>query len=359
MKDRDVLIYLHSLFLNEDYLDSILELENLDDILVMEEEDLKQFGNNKKSISKIIESRNKDYINNLVENINKNAVQVITILDEDYPVELQLIERPPKVIYVKGNKLNLDNIRIGVVGARKCTPYGKYIVEKFVSELANLNTTIISGMAQGIDAHAHKIALDNDTYSIGVLGTGVDLKFPSMNSKLYERMYKEGTIISEYPLGTRALPFYFPERNRIISALSHGVIVAEGKEKSGSLITARFAAEQGKEVFVAPGNINSIYSVGTNKLIRDGATPLLEIEDITTAIPGFLEAKINEQVSIEDSLSENEKLILEKIDSGLSTIDLILENVDLDIKEVSSLVTLLEMKGIISNMGVSGFQRNI
>lgn len=359
MKDRDVLIYLHSLFLNEEYLNSILELENLDDILVMEKEDLKQFGNNEKSIEKILESRNKDYINNLVEKINIHADQVITILDEDYPVELQLIERPPKVIYIKGNKLNLENVKIGVVGARKCTPYGKYVVEKFVSELANLNTTIISGMAQGIDAHAHKIALDNETYSIGVLGTGVDLKFPAMNSKLYERMYKEGTIISEYPLGTRALPFYFPERNRIISALSQGVIVAEGKEKSGSLITARYAAEQGKEVFSAPGNINSIYSVGTNKLIRDGAIPLIEIEDITSIIPGLLDAKILKQVSIEDNLSEDERKVLEEIDSGNSNIDSIVENTDLDIKEVSSAITLLEMKGIIKNMGNSSFQRMI
>lgn len=358
MKDRDVLIYLHSLLLNNKFFDSLLEINNLEDVLVMERNDFEEIPNaNDKNIDKILESRKKDYIKILVENINKNASQVITIFDEDYPVELQFLERPPKVLYVKGNKLNLDGVKIGVVGARKCTDYGKYVVEKFVSELATLNTTIISGMAQGIDAHAHKIALDNGAYSIGVLGTGVDIKFPARNANLYERMYKEGSIISEYPLGALAQPFYFPERNRIISGLSHGVIVAEAKDKSGSLITARCAAEQGKEVFVAPGNINSIYSVGTNKLIRDGAIPLLELDDITSIIPEFLDYQM-EIKDIDLDLSDDEKLILDYIDQGINNIDKIIEESKLDVKKVSSVITLLEMKEIIRNSGNSNFVRN-
>ncbi len=358
MKDRDILIYLHSLFLNDKYLDSILELENLEEVLTMTEEELRNIPNSKEtSIEKILESRKKDYIKKLVENINKKADQVITIMDDDYPMDLNFIERPPRVLYVKGRELDLSNIRIAVVGARKATDYGKYVVEKFVRELSSLNVTIVSGMAQGIDATSHKVALDNGAYSIGVLGTGVDIKFPATNSRLYERMYKEGSIISEYPLGTQAQAFYFPERNRIISGLSQGVIVAEAKEKSGSLITARCGAEQGKEVFAVPGNINSIYSMGTNKLIRDGAIPLIEIEDITSVIPEFLDYEKKEEEIIFE-LNESERTVLDLIDRGLNHIDKIMEGTQMSIQEVSSTLTLLEMKDIIRQSGNSEFHRN-
>lgn len=357
MEERDILIYLHSLFLNEDYFDSILEMKNLEDILYMSESDLLQIPNaKKKSVEKILNSRSKDYINKMVEKINLNCCEVLTIFDDNFPVELKLIEKTPKVLYVKGLPLDLRGVKIGVVGARKCTAYGKYAVEKFVSDLARMEVTIVSGMAQGIDAEAHKIALENDTYTIGVLGTGVDIKFPSKNSKLFDRMYEKASIISEYPLGTTALPHYFPERNRIISGLSEGVIVVEAKDKSGSLITARLAAEQGKEVFAVPGNINSLYSVGTNKLIRDGAIPLLDIEDLTLSIPSLQDFEVLSKENVELALSDDEKLILENIKVGIDSIDDLVEHTKLGISRVSSAVTLLEMKGIIQDLNSLGLK---
>lgn len=357
MKERDILIYLHSLFLHEPFFDNILNLDNLEDVLFMSKEDLMKIDHSTElNVEKILSSRSKDYINKLVDAININCTEVKTILDDDFPVDLKLIEKSPKVLYIKGLPLDLSNVKIGVVGARKATAYGKFAVEKFVSQLAKMNTTIISGMAQGIDAKAHKEALDNGTYSIGVVASGVDYIYPPKNKELYERMYEQGTILSEYPLGTRPQNYYFPERNRIISGLSDGVIVIEAKEKSGSLITARLAAEQGKEVFAVPGNINSVYSVGTNKLIRDGAIPLIEIEDLIYSIAGLEEFIIEEKDEIKLALSDDELLVLENIKDGIDTIDKIVEETNLDISRVSAAITLLEMKGIIKDLNILGFK---
>lgn len=357
MEKRDILIYLHSLFLNEEYFDEILALENLEDILYMEEEDLKKIPKAKaKSIEKILSSRSKDYINSLVDKINKSATDVITIFDENYPDQLKIIERSPKVLYVKGKPLDLSGVKIGVVGARKSTKYGKYAVEKFVGDLAALDATIISGMALGIDAQSHKAALDNGAYTIGVLGTGVDLKYPGKNEELFQRMYREGTLVSEYPLGTEPMPYRFPERNRIISGLSDGVIVIEAKEKSGSLITARLAAEQGREVFAVPGNINSLYSVGTNRLIQDGAIPLIDIADIKLALPD-LQDQVQMEVDLADlDLSEDEALVYEQIKEGVDNLDLLVEKTKLSVADLSSLIILLEMKGLITDLGNQGIK---
>lgn len=358
MEDRDLLIFLQSLYLDEKFYDEILTLDHLDDIFQMEEDDFLKFHRkNPLSVEKILKNRNKDYINKMIEDINTHCTQVITIFDENYPVELNFIERPPKVLYVKGLPLDTSGVKIGVVGARKCTAYGSYVVDKFVSELARLNCTIVSGMAQGIDAYSHKIALDNDTYTIGVLGTGIDQKFPRINSRLFDRMYENGTVITEYPIGSKGIARNFPERNRIISGLSEGVIVVEAKERSGSLITARLAAEQGKEIFAAPGNINSVYSVGTNKLIRDGAIPLIEIEDITTVIPG-LEKYSYESFKGDLALSEEEKLVLEKIEEGFETVDSLAEELKITVSKASSAVTLLEMKGLIQDFKGIGLKKS-
>ncbi|MDO5028049.1 MAG: DNA-processing protein DprA [Bacillota bacterium] len=357
MEAREILIYLHSLFLNAQYFEAILDLENLEDILYMDQEDLEKIpGATTRSVEKILESRSKSYIQKLVEDINKSATNVITILDPAYPQSLRLIESSPKVLYLKGLPLNLEGVKLGVVGARKSTKYGQYAVEKFVGDLADLGATIISGMALGIDALAHKNALDKGTYTIGVLGTGVDLKYPARNQRLFERMYKEGTLISEYPLGTEAKPYMFPERNRIISGLSDGVIVIEAKEKSGSLITARLAAEQGKEVFAVPGNINSLYSVGTNRLIQDGASPLLDIEDLKLALPDLRE---KEQIAMDLScldLSAEEALVYQGIQEGLDKLDNLVAKTGLPVATVSSTIILLEMKGLVTDLGSLGIK---
>lgn len=358
MENRDVLIFLHSLFLNEVLFNELLKFENLDDILHLSKEELLEITGAKEiHIDKLIDNRNKEYFNKLVSDINKYASQVFTIYDDDYPEGLRYIEDAPPVLFARGLKLNLQGVKIGVVGSRKATAYGKYATEKFVEELARMGVTIVSGMAQGIDALSHRVAMDNSTYTIGVLGTGIDSKFPSSNNSLYERIYENGTVLSEFPIGAAAMPYNFPKRNRIISGLSQGVIVVEAKDKSGSLITARLAAEQGKEVFAVPGNINSIYSVGTNKLIRDGAIPLIEIDDVIDNIFELSILKSEKENEVELALSEEEKAILKYIDDGNNSMDDLTLVSKIEITKLSSLLTLLEMKGIIEEYAGIGFQR--
>ncbi|RVU55242.1 DNA-processing protein DprA [Anaerosphaera multitolerans] len=295
---------------------------------------------------------NENTLHNLCDLCLKERVEIITIVDEDYPENLKHIENPPKVLYIRGKLIQEDSISISIVGSRKYTSYGNNVLNYFVDELSKLEITIISGMAYGIDGLVHKRSLENNNRTIAVLGNGVDIIYPNKNSSIYWNTITNGAVISEYPLGTRPLPFRFPERNRIISGLSLGTIVIEAKAKSGSLITARLAAEQGREVFAVPGNINSIYSEGTNMLIRDGATLLLTIDDILNEISELKEIhnlKRNQRNEVE--LSEIELAIYNLISEGVDDINLIAQSLKEDVSFISSIITILELKGIITVNG--------
>lgn len=211
----------------------------------------------------------------------ENQIITISIESNNYPEKLKKIYDPPKVLYVLGNEQILNNDSIAIVGCRKATEYGKKAAIYFASNLAKQDITIISGLAKGIDSYAHIGALQAKGKTIAVIGSGLDIIYPTENQKLAQEIIKSGgAIISEYPLGTKPEKEHFPARNRIISGLSDSVLVVEAKEKSGSLITADFAMEQGKDVFVVPGNINSLNSVGTNNLIKDGAALVNNYNDI-------------------------------------------------------------------------------
>ncbi len=229
---------------------------------------------------------------NKLENLK---IKTITIFDEDYPPSsLENIYGKPYVLYGKGGEiLEEDSLSIGIVGSRKATSYGKWACEKFSKELVKMGVTIVSGLALGIDTVAHKTAIKEGGRTIAVLGNGIDIVYPKNNKELYADIINNGMILTEFPLKTPPLAYNFPQRNRIIAGLSLGIIVIEAKEKSGSLITAHLALDQGKDVFALPGNINSLYSKGTNKLIKDGARPLLDIEDIIEEI-SQLQVKISQ-----------------------------------------------------------------
>ena len=357
MNNRDVLLWLDSLFLSEKFLNSIMEkFSSLDELFSLSETELMAIPNsNEHNVKKILASKDKDYFNELIENINKYCTDVMTIYDENYPEVLCGIENPPKVIYARGNPLNLNEPCIGVVGARKCTDYGKWACAQIVRELSNLGITVVSGLAAGIDSIAHRTSLENGNYTIGVLGNGLDIVFPRRNERLYQEMFVHGTVISEYPIGAEAIARNFPRRNRIISGLSLGVIVVEAEERSGSLITARLAAEQGREVFALPGNINSLYSVGTNRLIRDGATPYLDIDDVLIGI-----SKLKDYTSSEkelDGLEPFEMEVLNLVKSGVNSVDQIVEVTGKSVAEVSGTVTILELKECLETMSGIIFPR--
>ncbi len=206
-------------------------------------------------------------------------IEEISINSKEYPQNLKNIYDPPKKIYLIGNKDLLYQKGIAIVGARDATQYGKKIAYNLAKELSEQNIVIISGLAIGIDSYAHKGALEKGT--IAVLGSGIDNIYPKENLELAREIIKnKGCIISEYPLGTKPERLHFPQRNRIISGLSDGVVVIEASKKSGALITAEFALEQGKEVFAVPGDINKKQSEGTNQLIKDGAILLTSATDI-------------------------------------------------------------------------------
>ncbi len=357
LSQRDILIWLNSLEIGNsniikiiDYFNDLLDLWNAENKQI---ESMKTIRNKVKQ--KIINNRNDQYLKKLFLNIEENNIKVITTYDENYPRRLRYIDYNPKVIYMKGDILKEDEFAIALVGSRKATSYGKWACEKFTKELTDLGITIISGLANGIDAIAHRTALENHGRTIAVLGNGIDVVYPKRNVSLYNEIERSGAIISEFPLGTSPFAYNFPQRNRIISGMSMGVVVIEAQEKSGSLITATHALEQGKDVFALPGNINSIFSSGTNKLIKDGARPLLEIDDIIEEIYELRELKEKNMSNNKNTIdyseySETEIKILKILEEGPMHCDSISYRTNLDISNIISILTILELKGVIREL---------
>jgi len=217
----------------------------------------------------------------------KNNIKLISINDEKYPKKLKEIYDPPICIYVKGNEKILNDFAISIIGCRNCSKYGENISKKLAFSLSNNNINVISGLARGIDTYAHKGCININNLNvekgktIAVVGNGLDIIYPKENIEIFNNIiYSGGAIVSEYIIGTKPFKMNFPARNRIISGLSDGVIVVEATEKSGTMITVDFALEHGKNVFAIPGNIDSKNSEGTNRLIKEGAKLVTNINDI-------------------------------------------------------------------------------
>jgi DNA processing protein len=279
------------------------------------------------------------------EQIKSSEIGEVHLGDHDYPELLKYISDPPKVLYYAGDITIASKPSIAVVGARKATPYGKWAAYGFGKKLSEYDITVVSGMANGIDACAHRGSVENGGKTIAVLGCGVDICYPESNRTLREYILKEGLILSEYEPGVPPLPYRFPMRNRIISGLSIGTIIVEAGISSGSLITAERAADQGRNIYAVPGNINSMYSFGTNKLIRDGAVPLIVFDDIID------ELGITRQMPVEaqkTALGRDERIIYNCVlRSGEMTTDTICRNTGKPPSEVNAMVTILEMKGLL------------
>lgn len=261
----------------------LLELyKTPEEIYKLTKEELVNINGIGEAIAKEIRiSKNEKILNYHIKYMKENNIKIININEREYPQVLKEIYDPPISLYVKGNIEKLNNKNIGIVGCRECTTYGKKSAEYFAYNLSKQNINIVSGLAKGIDSYAHLGSLNNGN-TIAVLGNGLDMIYPKENLELANEIVKRGgTIISEYPCGTKPDKMKFPARNRIISGISSGIIVIEAKEKSGTLITVDFALEQGRDVFVVPGNINSINSVGTNDLIKQGAMLITTYEEVT------------------------------------------------------------------------------
>lgn len=299
------------------------------------------------SIKSIINESNQKEI---TEKLNKKGIKFIALCEKEYPEKLRQISDPPYGLFYKGNLTLLNAKSVAIVGTRNPTNYGISITKKIASLLAKENISVISGLASGIDSCAHKGVFGYGK-TIAVLGTGVDVIFPASNKELYnEILQKDNLIISEYPPGSEGLPWNFPQRNRIISALSDAVIVIEGDVQSGALITARFAIKQDKPLFALPGPIDSPMSNGPNILIKSKVAELLtSVSDVLEKIGSPKQVKLdfsNNEETI-DKLSKSENLIYKLISEGTGNFDTLIQKTNLDVQDLLKHLSILELKGLV------------
>ncbi len=299
----------------------------------------------------------------------KKKIHILSWADGNYPVCLRNIPDPPLLLYYKGVIPDFDNEpTIGVVGTRKASAYGMKVAEQVGSELCRCGSIVVSGMAEGIDTMATQGALDAGGIAVGVLGCGADRIYPAFNRRLYRGVERQGCLISEYPPGTRPYPWNFPRRNRIISGLSCGLVVVEAPKKSGALITARQALEQGRDVYVIPGNVGVESCEGSNALLKEGATLVTRGWDILSEYTWRFGQKLHEPDASADkksvdkqqplaysdednaSLDNMEKTILESLGGSEQIIDTIIARTGIPSGELLAALTMLEVKGLVTSL---------
>lgn len=299
-----------------------------------------RFGINMIKAQEIQNSKNLDKYYKICEYLSKWKIEFIMYNDNVYPESLRNISNPPTGLFVKGNIPKIDNA-IAIIGARKASEYGKTVAYKFAYELAARGITVISGMARGVDSCAHKGCIEGNGNTIAVMGSGFKNIYPKENTELLNNIVNNGCVITEFMPDEMPLPAYFPMRNRILSGLAKYILVVEAGEKSGSLITASLALEQGKDVFAIPGNIFSPNSIGTNKLIRDGAKIIISIEDILEEYGESFKKNVIE------NLNEIEAKVIDLLKNGAVSIEYILEEFKIGSDKILSTLSKLECIGII------------
>ena len=281
------------------------------------------------------------------ENEN-NKKETIIIIDQNskyYPKQLRDIHRPPKQLYCIGNIDLLTKKLVAVVGSRKVSTYGRWVAETLSRHLSVHDAVVVSGLAEGVDTYAHVGALEGGGNTIAVLGTGIDKCYPMDNRWLKNKIKKEGLVVSEFPPGYPTQRYNFPMRNRIIAGLCQWLFVAEAGLDSGSLITANFSNDYGREVYAVPGNINSQYNLGSNKLLCEGAMPVYSISDAVQIVT----KKEIEKTEISDLGSDERRIYNFLYNGSEKSIDEISRALDVPIGQVNALVTILEIKGYVYN----------
>ncbi len=313
-------------------------------------------GISQKIASQIVKERKGIDLSQKIKELQGKAIEIITYEDDDYPQALKYIHAPPAILYVKGEFDFQDQKVVGIVGTRKFTSYGKRATIKIAGTLAGFGFTIVSGMARGIDTFAHRATLDSGGKTVAVLGSGLDVIYPRQNINLAREIIREGALISEFPPGTPPAAGNFPRRNRIISGLSYGLVVVEAAERSGALITADYALEQGKDVFAVPGNIDSPYSRGCNKLIKEGAVMVESPLDIVQEM-GYDFTDVPELKDNPANYTPEETGLLSFLSPQPMHIDDILNVSKISSQELNSLLTSLELKGAVKQLIGKYFQK--
>ncbi len=297
------------------------------------------------------------YAEDMQRELNKYSAHVITMDSDIYPDLLRTIHQPPTVLYARGSFLDFNNVfMLSMVGTRKATNYGKVSAYNIARELSKSGVTVVSGLAMGIDAKSHEGALSGGSPTVAVIGCGVDIAYPRINAPLMNKIMKNGCVISEYPLGAPPEKYHFPERNRIIAGMSKGTIVVEADLKSGSLITARYATEENRDVFALPGNINNPTSKGSNALLQDGAHLIASTKDLVSYYNLEYIDKI--PVTYEDSSKTGiEDKILNAIGDEIVHLDTICQRTCLDTGTVNANLLMMEIKGKVIKLAGGYYSR--
>lgn len=307
-------------------------------------------GLSAKLAERVVETRNSFDLDQYMEKLQAQEIEILTWDDSSYPAHLKQVDQPPPVLYLKGQITPEDAWAVAIVGTRAVTSYGRQVTEEVATTLAHNGITIVSGLARGVDAIAHSAALKAGGRTLAVLGSGVDRIYPPEHRGLAEKIAIQGAVMSDYAPGTPPESANFPPRNRIISGLSLAVVVIEAAETSGSLITASFAAEQGRDVFAVPGNIFAPQSKGTNRLIANGAKPMLAVKDILDALD--LTRNL-ERREIRKALPSDptEASLFQIIGAEPLHVDEIRTQAGLPIDQVSATLAMMELKGMVRQVG--------
>ena len=339
----------------------IEQLPNILDNWTFNQNHLINAGLSEKQAQEIIFRKTKIDLEKEYLKLKQENIEIISpfLNKEDFPKKIQEISGAPFILFIKGKKGIIHKKQLAIIGTRRPTIYGKQVTEKLAKQVTQAGITITSGMATGIDSIAHEIAIENNQPTIAVLGNGLSQKILSRSSSynLSKKIISSGgVLISEYPPEFEATKFTFPLRNRIISGLSMGIIVIEAGEKSGSLITAKYALDQNREIFAVPGNIFSHQSIGTNHLIKEGAIPVTDINDILSAF-GIFPKKENLEKIKNEITDPDEKIIYKIINHEPLPLDKIAKISKIDTKIISGKLSLMELKGFIKKIG-GGFIRS-
>ncbi len=318
--------------------------------------DLRAAGLEPRLAQHIVAQRPQIDVDGEAQRLRAHGVQALTWDDAAYPARLKEIYDPPPVLYVRGELTEADEWAVAVVGTRRPTPYGRQAAEELAYGLAGNRICVVSGLARGIDAVAHRAALAAGGRTLAVMACGLDIVYPPEHAKLASEIIQRGALVSDYPLGTQPRGDYFPRRNRIMSGLSLGALVVEGDLKSGAMITAGLALEQNRDVFAVPGSIFSPQSRGANSLIRDGAKLVQRVEDILeelnlTMVPQQME--LTEIIPATDT----EAALLRHISKEPVHVDEVCRHSGLPVATVSSALAMLELKGLVRQMGPMSYVR--
>jgi len=308
-----------------------------------------------KLVRRLVEARDRHDAEEQIALARQHGITLVEASTPGYPRLLQEIHDPPAVLFVRGCLVSDDNLAVAVVGSRHASRYGRMVAERLAGSLARAGLTVVSGLARGIDAAAHRGALAAGGRTVGVLASGVRNVYPPEHGELADAICRQGAVLSENRLDFRPIAGSFPQRNRIISGLSLGVIVVEAAERSGALITARHAMEQGREVFAVPGRIDQRQSRGCHRLIRDGACLVETVDDVLEELGPLVQATLRSDGSVvhhpaELKLNELERAVLDQIESNPTSVDQVVDRSGLPVSRVLATISVLEMRRLITRV---------